>query len=60
MLRKTTILRIVPSACAPHKGILHILHQSSVDVVTEVFNRASTLLEMNLAFSLKARRLIRF
>jgi len=51
MLRKTTILWIVPCACAPNECILHILHQSPVDVVTEVFHCAATSILMNHTYS---------
>jgi hypothetical protein len=41
-MAKPTMLRVMPRTCSPYKYILHILDQTPMDMVAEVFNCAAT------------------
>uniref|UniRef100_A0A0A9HC69 Developmentally-regulated GTP-binding protein 2 n=1 Tax=Arundo donax TaxID=35708 RepID=A0A0A9HC69_ARUDO len=41
-MAKATMLRIVPCAGSPYKHVFHILEQTSMDMIAEIFNCATT------------------
>jgi hypothetical protein len=45
-MAKPTMLWVVPCADSPYKHIFHILEQTSMDMIAEVFNCATTSILM--------------